>query len=73
MAYSTTNRRQETYFLHARDVELRNHHAQRIYFFAKSEQPGAIDAVPDGYEVVENPRTGLPVLRKSRVAAKIAS
>ena len=69
MAYSTTNTRHETYFLHARDIELRNHHAQRIYFFAKSERPGAIDALPDGYEVVENSRTGLPVLRRVKTAA----
>ena len=72
MAYSTTNRRHETYFLHARDIELRNHHSQRIYFFAKSEKSGAIDAVPDGYEIVENPRTGLPVLRKVKAGAAAA-
>jgi len=72
MAYSTTNRRQETYFLHARDIELRNHHAQRIYFFAKSEKPGAIDEIPEGYEVVENSRTGLPVLRKVKAHADAA-
>ena len=73
MAYSTTNRRQETYFLHARDIELRNHHSQRIYFFAKSEKPGAIEEIPDGYEVVENSRTGLPVLRKIKSPADAAA
>ncbi len=72
MAFSTINRRQETYFLHARDIELRNHHSQRIYFFAKSEKPGAIDSIPDGYEVVENARTGLPVLRKVKAHAEVA-
>ena len=72
MAFSVTNERHETYFLHARDIELRNHHSQRIYFFAKSEKPGAIDAVPDGMEVVENSRTGLPVLRKIKAHADAA-
>ena len=72
MAFSTQNRRRETYYLHARDVELRNHHSQRIYFFAKTEKPGAIDAVPDGYEIVENPRTALPVLRKVKADAAAA-
>ena len=72
MAFSTTNRRQEQYFLHARDIELRNHHSQRIYFFAKSEQVGAIDHVPEGYEIVENPRTGLPVLRKIKASVEAA-
>ncbi len=73
MAYSTTNRRRETYFLHARDVELRNHHAQRIYFFAKTARRGAVDELPDGYEVVENQRTGLPVLRKIRGQSRPAA
>ena len=73
MAYSTTNRRRETYFLHARDVELRNHHAQRIYFFAKTERRDAVDELPDGYEVVENQRTGLPVLRKIRGQSRSAA
>ena len=72
MTYSTTNRRDETYFLHARDIELRNHHPQRIYFFAKTEKIGAIDRIPDGYEVVENARTGLPVLRKVKAPANAA-
>ncbi len=72
MTFSTTNRRQETYFLHARDITLRNRHAQRIYFFAKTEKPGAIDSLPEGYEIIENPRTGLPVLRKQRAHADAA-
>ncbi len=72
MVFSTTNRRQETYYLHARDVELRNHHAQRIYFFAKTQKPGAIDTLPEGYEIVENPRTALPVLRKIKAHADAA-
>lgn len=49
-----------------RDVTLKNGRQQRIYFFAPTEQAGVLDAVPAGYEVDENPRTGLPFLRKSR-------
>ncbi len=64
MAFSTTNARRETYFLHAREIELRHQQPQRVYFFAKSERPGAIDQVPLGYEVVEQARTGLPVLHR---------
>ena len=37
---------------------------QRIFFFAKDVRAGSLDAVPAGYEVVENKRTGLPVLRR---------
>ena len=39
---------------------------QRIYFFAKTIKDGSIDAVPDGYFVSENQRTGLPLLKKDR-------
>ena len=70
MAYTTTNSRGQIYFLHSKDVELKNGRQQRIYFFAKQpKEEGAIDAVPAGYEVSENPQTGLPVLRK---IAKVA-
>lgn len=53
------------YTLHARDVELSTGKKQRIYFFAKGEpRSGTPAAMPDGYEVRENERTGLPFLSK---------
>lgn len=70
MVYSRVNARGQRYYLHSREVELRNHRTQRIFFFAKKIKDGALNALPAGYEVVENKRTGLPVLRKrARVAA----
>ena len=68
MAYSRVNARGQTYYLHSREVALRNNRLQRIYFFAKTIKDGALDAMPDGYEIVENQRTGLPVLRKATTA-----
>ncbi len=68
MAYSRVNARGQTYYLHSREVALRNNRLQRIYFFAKTIKDGALDAMPDGYEIVENQRTGLPVLRKATIA-----
>jgi len=47
-----------------RDVTLKGGRVQRIYFFGREVKDGAIDALPDGYIVVENPRTGLPILKK---------
>ena len=64
--FSFTNNRGRVYYLHAKTVELRNHHRQRIYYFASEEQDGVLSEVPDGLEVVENPRTGLPFLRRLR-------
>ena len=34
------------------------------FFFAKAEKEGALDAVPEGYEVSES-KNGLPVLKRS--------
>ena len=47
-----------------RDVTLKGGRVQRIYFFGREAKEGAIDALPEGYMVVENTRTGLPILKK---------
>ena len=65
MAYSHTNSKGVTYYLHAKDVELRGGRNQRIYFFAKDVRDGAVDELPAGYEVVENPRNGFLALKRS--------
>jgi len=44
---------------------LKNGNSQTIYFFAKTQKEGALDAVPDGYEVSES-KNGLPVLKRSK-------
>lgn len=52
------------YYLHFKDVTLKNGRLQRIYFFAPDERSGSMDAVPTGFIVNENPRTGLPFLKR---------
>jgi hypothetical protein len=64
MAYAHTNSKGQEYFLHQRDVILKGGREQRIYFFAREVKDGAIDALPAGYIVIENARTGLPILKK---------
>lgn len=64
MAYQHTNSKGQEYFLHMRDVTLKGGRVQRIYFFGRQAKEGAIDAMPAGYIVVENARTGLPILKK---------
>jgi hypothetical protein len=64
MAFTHQNSKDQTYYLHQRDVTLKGGRVQRIYFFAREIKDGAIDALPAGYIVVENPRTGLPILKK---------
>jgi hypothetical protein len=64
MAFSFTNSKDRTYYLHKRDTTLKNGRTQTIYFFAKEVKDGAIDAVPAGYQVAES-KNGLPVLKKA--------
>lgn len=64
MAYKLTNSKGTDYFLHSKDVTLRGSgKTQRIYYFARDQRSNAVD-LPSGYSVVENSRTGLPVLKK---------
>ncbi len=67
MAYSYTNSKGQTYYLHSREVNLRGGKTVRIYWFAKEvDESRAVDEMPAGYEVVESQRTGLPILRKKK-------
>lgn len=66
MAYSHTNSKGVTYYLHSKDVTLRGGKQQTIYYFAKDERPNeAVDSLPAGYQVVENPRNGFLTLKRS--------
>ena len=66
MAHSVTNSKGQTYFLHGKMVTLRGGRQQQIYYFSREEKEHALDSIPEGYEVIENERTGLPMLRKQK-------
>jgi hypothetical protein len=68
MAYSFTNSKGVTYYLHTRRTMAASGKERVLYFFAKEIKDGAMDAVPMGYNVVEM-KTGLPVLKKAETAA----
>ena len=66
VAFSVVSQKSgKTYYLHSRDVTLRGGREQTIYFFAQTEKEGVMDELPAGYQVSENPRTGLPLLKKA--------
>jgi YHS domain-containing protein len=56
----------KTYYLHSRLQKLRGGQEVTIYFFSSTVGEGAIDTLPEGYEVSENAKTGLPLLKKIR-------
>lgn len=67
MAFSAKSKKSgKMYYLHSKDVVLTGNRKQRIYYFAGKAEKNAIDALPAGYEVIENARTGLPMLRKKK-------
>ncbi|PIT97667.1 hypothetical protein COT77_00345 [Candidatus Berkelbacteria bacterium CG10_big_fil_rev_8_21_14_0_10_41_12] len=66
MAYSVKSQKTgETYYLHSKEVTLRGGRKQVIYYFAREAKDNACE-LPDGYSVMENSRTGLPMLKKSK-------
>ena len=67
MAYSVVSKKSgKTYYLHTKEVELAAGRKQRIYYFAGQAEANALNSLPAGYEVIENDRTGLPMLRKKK-------
>jgi hypothetical protein len=62
MAYSHTNSKGTTYYLHSNG---------KMFFFSKEIKENALDAVPAGYNVVEM-KTGMLVLKKVQAEAPAA-
>ncbi|MDI6798757.1 MAG: hypothetical protein QMD12_02055 [Candidatus Aenigmarchaeota archaeon] len=58
MGFSYTNKRGQTYYLHSR----KGKGGAMLYFFSKKEA-GSID-LPKAFKVIENKRTGLPMVKK---------
>lgn len=67
MAYSVKSKKSgKMYFLHSKEVTLAGGRKQVIFYFAGVAGAGALNAMPAGYELMENERTGLPMLRKKK-------
>ena len=60
MAYSHTNSKGATYYLHS--------NGKMFYFSKEVKATGALDAVPAGYQVVEM-KTGMLVLKRTEPKA----
>lgn len=64
MAYSVKSKKNGTeYYLHSKPAA---NGTTKLYFFSKQVKDGALDNLPDGYEVSENSATGLPILKKKK-------
>jgi len=68
MAYSFTNSKGTSYFLHTKKSLTSTGKERTLFYFSKVVKEGeSLDAVPAGYEVAEM-KTGLPVLKKAAPA-----
>ncbi len=65
MAFEFKNSKGISYYLHSRVVDLKGGRKQTIYYFAREVRPGALESLPEGYKVVETPKTGMPILKKA--------
>jgi len=67
MAYKQKNSRDEEYTLYRMQIQWQKDNKQVRYFFAKgTPKRGTPCDLPDGYEVVENEKTGLLFARKKK-------
>ncbi len=65
MAFSVKSKKSgKTYYLHSREQVLKGGQKVMLYFFAGDIRDNAMEALPTGYIVSENERTGLPLLKK---------
>lgn len=65
MAYTFTNSKGTTYYLHTKRSMTSTGKERTLFYFSKElKQEEALDAVPSGYTVAEM-KTGLPVLKKA--------
>ncbi len=65
MAFQFKNSKGVGYYLHSKEVNLKGGRKQVIFYFARDIRPGALDAVPPGYQVMETTKTGMPILKKA--------
>ncbi len=57
----------DTYYLFKKDVMLRGGREQTIFYFSrdpKNPKGTPVEELPEGYETMENARTGLPMLKR---------
>jgi hypothetical protein len=63
MAFTYKNSKGVTYILHGLNRTTSTGKKTTLYYFSKEKKESALDAVPEGYAVVET-ATGMLVLKK---------
>jgi len=58
VGFEHKNSRGQTYYLHSQEMKNK----RTLYFFSKKSEGST--GLPPGYSIIENPKTGLPMLKK---------
>jgi hypothetical protein len=69
MAFNYINSQGQAYTLHEKTTTYFNGDLRRLYYFANAECEGAVDALPEGFDIEEDD-TGCPHLRRAAEGAK---
>ena len=64
MGFVYNSTKGKTYYLNTKETQVKGGRIMAFYFFTLDERPETACELPEGREVVENPRNGFPVLRK---------
>jgi hypothetical protein len=64
MAFSHTNSKGVTYYLHSTTRTLKSGKTQTLYFFAKDVRNNALNEIPNGFRISES-KSGLPILARA--------
>jgi hypothetical protein len=63
--YCFKNKRKEKWYIHKYEEE----NGRRLIYYLSKDSKGAIE-IPTGFEVVESPKSGIPVMRKKSLRSK---
>ena len=65
MAFSVVSKKSgKTYYLHLKAQKRPDGGTTNLYYFGGEAKEDVQEKLPDGYKVIENERTGLPMLKK---------
>ncbi len=63
MPYSYKNAKGQTYYLNQRGPAGKTGKG-KLFFFSKNQSNETVDNLPEGYTIIENAKTGLPILKR---------
>jgi hypothetical protein len=62
--YLAVNSSGQRYYLHGKDVVLKDARIMPVYYFARTIRAEVLYELPEGFEVTWNTQTGMPVLKR---------